>query len=343
MSNPVILSEAKDLRGADPSPPMRLRMTIYLFEIVAAANFVVICWLLWPIRAPLMMLPRVLWIFGSGFLTNAAIGIAVRAVVAWRRGQLRSYARVLRSAEWITDTLRLAVVSGLFIAAYGWIKLSVPLLHPRLFDQELWNLDRKLLAGYSPNEFVLTLFSAPAVLRAVDWAYANIFYVSLLIASAFFASSPSRRLRVAFMNSNVLLWLAGAWLYVAVPSLGPAFRFPEVWVPLAAMLDTTQTLQRVLMNNYQNVLAFKRGVYPPVHFLLGIAAFPSLHVAFQMLAFLWMRKMWRGGEVIFGVFVVAILIGSMVTGWHYLIDGIAGIALAWLCYCAAIRLAAKAF
>jgi hypothetical protein len=232
----------------------------------------------------------------------------------------------------------------MFIAAYGWIKLAVPLLHPRLFDQELWDLDAKLFLGHSPNEFFLALFSAPAVLRAIDWSYANIFYASLLIASAFFASSTSRRLRVAFMNSNVLLWLAGAWLYVAVPSLGPAYRFPEVWLPLAGLLDRTQTLQRVLMSNYQSVLAFLHGAANrPVQILFGIAAFPSLHVGFQTLAFLWMRRMWRGGEVIFGVFVVAILIGSLVTGWHYLIDGIAGIALAWLCYCAAIRIAARTF
>ena len=62
-----------------------------------------------------------------------------------------------------------------------------------------------------------------------------------------------------------------------------------------------------------------------------------------MLAFLWMRRMWRGGEVIFGVFVVVILIGSLVTGWHYLIDGIAGMALAWLCHSVAIRIAARTF
>jgi hypothetical protein len=316
---------------------------VYVFELLAAGNFILICSLLWPIGAPLRMLPGALLIFGSGFLIQAAAGVAVRAIVAWRRGELRAYLRALRSAEWLVDTLRLAIGSALFIVAYGWIKLAVPLLHPRLFDQQLWDLDARLFAGHSPNEFFLTLFSAPAVLRAIDWSYANIFYISLAIASAFFASSTSRRLRVTFMNSNVLLWIAGAWLYVAVPSLGPAFRFPEVWLPLAAMLGNTQTLQHLLMSNYQNVLAFRRGVYPPVHMLLGVAAFPSLHVGFQTLAFLWMRRMWRSGEVIFGVFVIAILIGSMVTGWHYLIDGIAGMVLAWLCYSIAIRVAARTF
>ena len=41
---------------------------------------------------------------------------------------------------------------------------------------------------------------------------------------------------------------------------------------------------------------------------------------------------------------MAILIGSVVTGWHYLIDGLAGIALASLCYWLfAIRFAPRTF
>ena len=309
----------------------------YFFELFAVANFVVLCALLWPIRAPLATLPRALWTMMLGFFLQVAIGAAVRTLIAWRRGRLAAYLGVIRSPRWITDTVRLGIVSALFVHTYGWIKLAIPLLHPRLFDQELWDLDAKLLAGHSPNEFFLALFSAPSLLRAIDWAYANIFLVSLVIATAFFGSSPNRRLRIAFMDSNVLLWLAGAWLYVAVPSLGPAYRFPEVWLPLAPLLARTQTLQRLLMTNYQNVLQFARGVPRPVSVLFGVAAFPSLHVAFQMLVFLWMRRVWRGGEVIFGVFVVAILVGSLLTGWHYLIDGIAGILLASLCYEAAVR------
>jgi hypothetical protein len=315
----------------------------YFFEIFAVANFVVIQTLLWPLRLPLATLPRALWTLGSGFLLQVVAGVAIRAFIAWRRKELPAYVVVVRSPRWIVDTLRLAVTSALFVHAYGWIKLAIPLLHRRLFDQALWDLDAKLFAGYSPNAFFLTLFSAPPVLRAIDWSYAYIFFASLVIATVFFGSSPSPW-RIKFMDSNVLLWLTGAWLYVALPSLGPAYRFPDVWLPLAALLDRTQTLQRVLMTNYQHVLQFARGVPRPVNILFGIAAFPSLHVAFQTLVFLWMRRVWRGGEVIFGVFVVAILIGSVVTGWHYLIDGIAGIVLAWLCYWLfAIRFAARTF
>src|SRR5438094_2554488 len=123
---PVILSEAKDLGGGDPSPSARLRMTPYFFEIFAVANLVLIQALLWPIRAPLATLPTVLWVMGSGFLLQAAAGVIIRAVVAWRRGELRAYLAVIRSPRWISDTLRIALASALFIHAYAWIKLAIP-------------------------------------------------------------------------------------------------------------------------------------------------------------------------------------------------------------------------
>jgi len=266
--------------------------------------------------------------------------MAIRLAFARRRGVARELFTTYRSTEWITDTLRLAIFSGLWLHTYGWIKLAIPILHPRLFDQQLWNLDRALCFGYSPNLFLLTIFSSPPVLRVIDATYADVFFISLTIAGIFFGSAPERRTRIAFMNSNVLLWLIGAWLYVALPALGPAYRFPEVWLPLAPLLERTQQFQRLLMSNYNAVLASLRGTPRPINILFGVAAFPSLHVAFQTLAFLWMRRLTSWGGTLFGIFALFIFIGSIVTGWHYLVDGIAGGLLAWACYAAAQRVPA---
>jgi PAP2 superfamily. len=89
------------------------------------------------------------------------------------------------------------------------------------------------------------------------------------------------------------------------------------------------------MSNYQAVLSSLHGRPRPINVLFGIAAFPSLHVGFQTLAFLWMRRLTKWGGIVFGVFAGFIFIGSIVTGWHYFVDGIAGAALAWACYSAA--------
>jgi len=303
----------------------------YFFEILTVVSFTAIA--IW--MAPLHPARRWLASFSLAlpFLGALLAGVAIRYPLARRRGRGRAFLRVIRSRRWITDSVRLVFFCGFWTYTYCCIKLLIPLAHPRLFDQELWNLDTHLFFGISPNVFFVSLFSHPWALEAIDWTYSNVFLASLWIAAVYFLSAPSRRLRVAFMNSNVALWLIGAWLYMLVPSLGPAYRFPEVWLPLAANLGRTQFLQRMLMTNYQTVLQGRRG---PISLVYGIAAFPSLHVGFVTLVWLWMRRSWRPAGLVFGAFTVLIFIGSIVTGWHYLVDSTAGVVLAWACW-AAVR------
>jgi len=308
----------------------------YFFEICSLVNFLVIFALVAPAN-PIVLtsLPVTLLSFIPQLLVFALIGIAVRAAIARYRGELRAYWRVIRSPGWLIDSVRIIVFGALMVHTYFWIKLVVPLLHPVLYDQLLWNVDRAMFGGYSPNILFLNIFKQPAVLQSIDWAYARIFFVSMSVAFMFFLSAPSRRLRAAFSNGNTLLWLIGAWLYMAIPSLGPAFRFPDVWLPFVYGLDMTHNFQGLLIRNYQAVLRLPvGGSLRDVQLMFGVAAFPSLHVAFQTFVFLWMRRLWIYGEIVFGVFTLVILIGSVVTGWHYLIDGIAGMIMAIVCYLA---------
>lgn len=309
---------------------------VHFYEWFAAANFLAIL-LVAGFRVPVTPV-RTTLAFAVGLVPYTLAGVAIRAAVAAFRRR-RGYVRIVRSRAWIVETLRLILFSALAFFTYGWIKLAVPAVHPRLFDQELWDLDRLLFFGLSPNILFLDLFSARPMLRAIDWSYANIFYVSICIALAYFLSEPSRRVRVAFANGHAAMWLIGAWLYMLVPSVGPAYRFPDLWFPHEAALRNTQALQALLMRNYQNVLRVAAGqpATDTIRIVYGVAAFPSLHVGFQTYVFLWMRRVWTSGQVMFALFTVAIFLGSVVTGWHYVIDGIAGIVLAWACYAAASR------
>ncbi|HEV3486934.1 MAG TPA: phosphatase PAP2 family protein [Vicinamibacterales bacterium] len=310
---------------------------VYFFEVFALANLGVL-YLIARHTLPIVGIPwRWIVIFALGMVPQALAGIAARSLVALIRRDF-TYFHIIRSGAWIADTLRLMLFTGVMVFTYGWLKLVVPLLHPRLFDQELWDLDQLLFFGIAPSQFFADVFHH-GVLRAVDWSYANIFYASAFVAFAYFLSEPSRRVRVAFANGNAAMWIIGAWLYLLLPSLGPAYRFPDIWFAHEEALKRTQALQAVLMRNYQNVLRVVSGQSPTdvIRIYFGIGAFPSLHVAFQMYVFLWMRRLWTSGEVLFAIFVLAIFLGSMITGWHYLIDGIAGILLAWGCYAATWR------
>jgi PAP2 superfamily len=268
-----------------------------------------------------------------GLLPQTLLGIGVRLLLAWRRKD-RAYLDVIRSRAWLADTARLIVFSALMVFTYGWIKLIVPITHRRLFDQVLWDLDRALFFGISPTVFFLELFRAPSALQFIDWSYAAIFTASIFVAFAYFLSEPDRDIRVAFANGNTALWIIAAWLYMILPSVGPAYRFPEVWLPYEHALRRTQSLQALLMRNYQDVLRADAGqpTRAAIRLILGVAAFPSMHVAFQTYVFFWMRRLWTSGQVLFAVFAFLIFLGSMVTGWHYLIDSLFGVGMAYAAY-----------
>jgi hypothetical protein len=316
----------------------RLSWRPHLYELVTVANLLVIYALTMShTQLVLTSLPLSLVTIGLPMLLQAIVAIVVRFAFCAVRGSAGEYFSTIRKPAWILESARYVFTATLMVHVYGWIKLAIPLLHPRLFDQELWNLDRKICFGISPNIFVLNLFNS-AVLKAVDYTYGNIFVLGLCVAFGYFVSSPSKRLRVAFMTGHAIMWLSGAWLYVLVPALGPAYRFPEVWLQYSADLHTTQGLQALLWRNYQNVAQMNQGGKPaPISILYGIAAFPSLHVAFQTFIFLWFRRLWTWGEVMFALFVFIIFFGAMITGWHYLIDLIAGMLLAWIVWAVTSR------
>ena len=312
----------------------------YFFEVFTIANFIVI-YVLVSLKNQLVLttIPATFASLVPVLAGYALAGVLVRAVVAYFRGELPAYLRVIRSAGWLLDTARYVIFGALMVHTYFWIKLMVPLMHPELFDQQLWNLDQAMLFGHSPNVLFLDLLSNPTALRVIDWSYARIFFASMALAFSFFLSSPSRRLRAGFSTGSSLLWMTGAWLYLLIPSIGPAYSFPDVWAAAAPFLELSRHFQAVLMKSYRAVLQLPAGGSTDnVQLMFGVAAFPSLHVAFQTFAFLWMRRLWIYGQIVFGLFAFVILIGSVITGWHYLIDGLAGMAMALFCYDISLRL-----
>jgi PAP2 superfamily len=306
----------------------------HLYEVVNVANLIVIyLFTMHETSGAITTLPMTLYAGVLSLGVQALAGVLIRLMIGVVRGNAGQYFAIIRRPAWLLETVRLLIGGSLMLHVYCWIKVTIPVLHPRLFDAELWELDRRIFFGISPNIFFLNLFSSHAALRAVDMTYGPVFLTGLLVAFGYFTSSPSNRLRIAFVTGHAVMWIAGAWLYVLVPSLGPAYRFPQVWLEYANTLTNTQGMQAQLWVNYTKVLRLRQRLpltNGGLNIFLGIAAFPSMHVAFQTFIFLWFRRVWKWGELLFAIFVLMIFLGAMITGWHYLIDLIAGMLLAWL-------------
>jgi hypothetical protein len=260
-------------------------------------------------------------------LTGLGIGLRRRSVPAGL-----AYFAILRNREWWALTFRIWLGIVISLHLYMWLKLYVPFLNRNLLDASIWEFEQTLFGGVSPNIFLLELFKYPWALRGIDWAYPNLFQVGIIACLMFIPALPSRSLRLKCTTSYSLLWTSGGWLHVLLPAMGPCYWFPSAWKPFAEWLPLSLYMQAELLKNYQGLALSGHGAGIQLHTTFGVAAVPSMHNASQALLAMWAWRLnrWVGWGV-WMTFAV-IFLGSVITGWHYVVDALSGTALAAACY-----------
>ncbi len=263
-------------------------------------------------------------------------GLALGALgVALSRQSVRVYLRDFFRLPSLETWLRLGasfVLAATF--AYAWLKVCVPLLNPRLWDAEVWRFERWLHFGISPNVLVLELFRGAGWLRAIDAWYA-FWLVTVFLGWSWGLAMPGLARRRNLMFACIFLAVAGSWSYLAMPVLGPCYAFPELFDGARDELVRAAPTQRALAANYARMIEGRDGSLRQFNPYFGVAAMPSLHVGAHWLFALWARRHARKLFVPFAMATLLTFLGSLATGWHYAIDGYAGMLLAW----AAVRLA----
>lgn len=307
----------------------------YPFEIVAWASLLAAIVFL---RAHELRIDRVAFnytvpplipVLGKFFV----VGICLYLVYAiLRRDSAWKYLKTILDWRWLLLSLRLWLVFIVFTFSYVWLKVCVPLVNPRLWDQALWRLDTLLHFGFSPSLFMVELTQGTLLAPLLDRWY-GWWLLSISLSLAFFCSYPKLLARRQFLFSCVVLWGAGAWIYVALPALGPIYAFNEVWHGILPEIPHADAGHQLLWGNYQRVLEGKdSGMLRAFKPALGVAAMPSLHVGGHWLLMLWARRLARPlfMPAVVGTFLT--FLGSLVTGWHYAVDGYMGIVLAQSAY-----------
>lgn len=281
-------------------------------------------------QIPMFLFVAALLLAGAGL---RALLLALRG----GRGRARLYLRRISSRASLVDLLRFAAVVALTSYGYSWLKIFVPRLHPTLFDPLLAVLDQKLHLGVNPVRFAVELFPFPALWRFLDVYYAG-FFVTIMFSAGWFGSTLSRRERTRFAAGFAVLWIAGAWFYLATPALGPCYVFSDDAAAAHPHVPLQANTQRLLLEQYRAVTGAVEPGHPmTVNAAFGIAAMPSLHVGAQAFVAFFARRRQPRLAFVFGLFAALTFFGSLVTGWHYAVDGYAGILLAWLAHRAGLR------
>jgi hypothetical protein len=280
-------------------------------------------------------------------------GIAPLWVAAgWARLRGRSLpgmVRLLKDNGWLGARLvRFLVLAPTLTAFFGsfaiW-KSAIPLFYPGfvwdapLERAEIW------LHGTHPDRLLAPVFGSPVAIVLLDRVYHTWFYMlfGLVIWQAW--EADHRRLR-QFWNSFAVLWIVlGIFVAYGFASAGPIYagldRGSAAYDDLLARLSAAEAIAPLFVR-LSALSLWEAARSPGISMGDGISAFPSLHVAVAFLATfaLWRVSPWVGG--VLAVYALLILVGSVMLGWHYALDGEAAILAAAVVWVASGRSAGVA-
>ena len=197
------------------------------------------------------------------------------------------------------------------------------LLAPR--DDMLLRWDRTLTFGHSPAVLLHDLLGqdvAARVLTAIYESFPTVLTIGLVSALAF---APTVRSSYVFVVSAMWAWILGVGSYYLIPSLGPFHSAPQEFAGLTR--TSIQTTQAQYVDQRNHLLAHPHAADA----FAQISAFASLHCALTFLVFLMARYYGlRRISWLVGAFLVGTLLATVYLGWHFAVDDVAGLALAWV-------------
>lgn len=218
----------------------------------------------------------------------------------------------------------------LLTIGFGVLKSSIAVLKPFEWDIFFRDLDKTLHFGRLPHEWLGFVTSNPAFLSFFNFAYNLWFFLIFLFLYVFCSRYGDRREGIQFMNAFCLSWIViGFFFATYFSSAGPCY-FERLglgtdYAGLMASLDSANQSYEIWALNTQDVLW--DGQEGTREGRLGISAFPSMHVAIAVVMAMGASSVNRLWGAIAWVFALIILIGSVVLGWHYAVDGYASIIL----------------
>jgi PAP2 superfamily len=202
------------------------------------------------------------------------------------------------------------------------------------WDARFAEADRWLHFGQHPWEWFAPLIAHPGVVRFIDLAY--MMWFPVLFAFVLWAAwTKDRALRRRALVSALLLWvMCGNVAAILLASAGPCY-----YDAVAAGSNPYEQLMMVLDSHHRRDFLFARfnqmGLWNATQSNTwlpfgGISAMPSVHVAMAVLIALIARARNATAGMLLTVFALLTMLGSVVLGWHYAIDGYVGALMAYV-------------
>lgn len=214
---------------------------------------------------------------------------------------------------------------------YVSFKVNIANFAPYSWDFIFAEIDRALFLGKDPWVLSHKLLPGALATKILDMFYVVWFPVMQMAIFLTALLAPRHPLRQTFLMAYVLNWgIAGVVLAILFPAVGPVYMEritgDPMFQPLMEMLYREAETTRIITLESQELLwkGYTQDDVNPI----GISAFPSMHLTIAATLTCLGFAVNRIVGWLAAAFTLTILIGSVHLGWHYAIDGIAGIVLA---------------
>ncbi len=256
---------------------------------------------------------------GRELLISHAAETATRTLVSWH----------------LVHRILPVVAFTVFLASFVHFKMRIPDLGGFRWDQSFAAMDQALFAGQHAFEFLAPVYEMPWLISTLDKLYSlwipGIFVFWCWVA---YDSRLPMVLRQQYLVTTVVTWVfGGAVLGTVFGSVGPVFyaqvypALPDIYGPLMAKIAAINATHPLIAIPVQTQL-FEAYQHPDVNVVGGISAMPSMHNAQATIFVLTALRLNKWLTVAMALFGSVIVSASVILGWHYAVDSLAGMALA---------------
>jgi membrane-associated phospholipid phosphatase len=188
----------------------------------------------------------------------------------------------------------------------------IPHVRPVTYDEELIRIDHALF-GVHPTVWMERLVS-PVLTAVLQFAYISYYFIPVALGVTLIARARRAEFEEALFGIILCFYLSYLG-YLLVPAIGPRFTLQHLQTSGLQAGPFVTSVQEMLNRLEHN----------------KTDAFPSGHTAIALVSLMYAGKMRE--KVLFRLLVpvvLALLVSTVYLRYHYVIDVIAGIALATL-------------
>lgn len=328
ITSPQLFDDTPSADGNAVKSPQNYRWLIGMWVVVAlfaVVTAVRVYQVGLPLRDPGGMIFR--WRLALSLVLFGLLALLDAGVRTGRSGWTIPKAAAELRRRWPKDRLAIAL-SGLLAyhlvyVCYRNIKSWIAFRD--VHDDQLLALDKWLFLGHSPAVLVHDLFGrdlAAFVFAEIYESFSFLVPISFVAALVF-----ANRIRdgYVFLMSAIWLWILGVGSYYLIPTLGP---FASAANEFAGLTPTKITAtQAKYMAQREQLLQHPAAADS----FASISAFASLHIAFTFMILLMLRYYGFGRAVkVMAVYLVAVMFSTVYFGWHFFVDDLAGLVVAFL-------------